>query len=1120
MASDDESRPQCLVCDNNDLELHGYKAIPCCDETCLERIADRECALECGENKTAYHGEKHARCCGEECAQTCSGKPESSILASPFQLGKCKRRACSGHASKVRKDFADVLEKVGCICRELISRNLEPCCKEGKPATVQRCAAPPLGSKSSLRIFTDYVDEKDSVKISSSENCCKNEIGHDKTTGCTNVTETGRCAVDGEETVVKIQLKDDPCGPRENRLLPDGCYIVNRCQYGLENSKTSTRAAISCHNGIEKTCCETKVGDYSCCGSKSCGLDGGQTELLRNDYICRDREESLPPGRLDEKKRVEPDIEKAASFIQHISLAVEGLTCVGCEMKLVRALRGIPGLHNINTSLVLSRAEFELDEKAGPVDDIIKAVEKCTGFACMRLNSEGQELDVVIDGDAKAFIERRYPEGIMQLCAIDKHTVRITFDPTIVGARAVIGNLFGMQLKLAAPRTSSDLENGQKHVQHTAWVTLLSAALTLPVLVLAWASLPPHPIAYGAASLALATAVQSVIAGQFYVNALRALIFTRVIEMDLLIVLSTSTAYIFSIIAFAYQVVNRPLPIREFFETSTLLVTLIMLGRLVSAFARQKAVESVSLRSIQDQTAVLCDFDGHNDQEIDARLLQHGDLFKVAPDSRVVTDGVILTGSTEVDESMVTGESLPVEKHPNSFVVAGSINGPGVIVARVTNLPRQNTISTIAAMVDEAKFRKPQTQELVDIVAGYFVPVILVLTIITFVVWIVVGVSVRRQSGSTAVVTAITYGVSVLIVSCPCAIGLCIPMVILVAGGAAAKHGVVFKSALALERARKVSHVVFDKTGTLTTGELSVIEEVILADEKLSQSVTLGLTSNSRHPVSAAISSFLLAKGVEPANIKDIRSITAKGVEGMYAGDLVRCGNTRWLSLHDVPEVQSLLRKGLTVFGVAIGEKPLAIFGLSDSIRSETKFVLAELQKRKIAVSVVSGDDAGATETVAVKLEIPLNNVRSRCTPADKQQYLKTIRAKNDGNIIFCGDGTNDAVALAEADIGVHMSSGSEMAQTAADIILLRPVLTGILVLLDLSRAAMHRVFLNLAWSFVYNLFAILLAAGAFVHARIPPQYAGLGELVSVLPVILIALQLRWFKRNYESRSY
>ncbi|KAK5169168.1 uncharacterized protein LTR77_006477 [Saxophila tyrrhenica] len=812
------------------------------------------------------------------------------------------------------------------------------------------------------------------------------------------------------------------------------------------------------------------------------------------------------------------DVEKGALTLNHVSLSVEGMTCVGCETKLSRALNDISGIRNLQTSLVLSKAEFDLDDKAGPVNEIIRAVETSTGFSCKRLNASGQELDVLVTGDAKAFAERKYPDGVTQITAIDKHTVRIAFDPIAVGARDVINDVFGESLELAPRRAPADLDSGRKHVRYTAWVTLASAILTIPVLVIAWAPLPSHPLAYGSASLTLATMVQFLIAGQFYVSAFRALIFTRIIEMDVLIVLSTSTAYIFSVVAFSYQVMGRPLKIGEFFETSTLLVTLIMLGRLVSAFARQKAVESVSFRSLQDHTTVLCDSEGRNDQDIDARLLQHGDIFKVAPDSRVTTDGFVVMGTTEIDESMMTGEPLPIEKRPGSQVVAGSLNGSGVIVARLTQVPAQNTISTIASMVDEAKFQKPKTQELVDVVASYFVPVVLALTIIAFAVWIAVGVAVRQQDAGTAAVTAITYAVSVLIVSCPCAIGLCIPMVVVIAGGVAAKHGVIIKSALALESAPKVSHIVFDKTGTLTEGHLTVVEGIVLARDESAQSVMFALTANSKHPVSAAISSYLTAKSVKAASLEDVRSVTASGMEGTLDGSAVRCGNTRWLSLESLPEAQMLLNKGLTVVGLIINGEPAAVYGLSDSVRSETEFVLAELRKRGIDISIVSGDDAGATNSLAAELEIPSSHVRSRCTPADKQQYLKNLSAERPGTIVFCGDGTNDAVALAQADIGVHVSSGSEVAQTAADVILVRPALTGILVLLDLSHAAMRRVYINFAWSFVYNLFAILLAAGAFVRARIPPQYAGLGEIVSVLPVILVALQLRWFKREYASR--
>ncbi len=462
------------------------------------------------------------------------------------------------------------------------------------------------------------------------------------------------------------------------------------------------------------------------------------------------------------------------------------------------------------------------------------------------------------------------------------------------------------------------------------------------------------------------------------------------------------------------------------------------------------------------------------------------------------------------------GNKLPVQKLPGSSVIAGSLNGSGVIVVRLTHLPGDNTISTIATMVDEAKSSKPKTQELVDIIASYFVPVVLTLTIITFAIWIAVGISVRHQIGGHAVINAITYAISVLIVSCPCAIGLAVPMVVVISGGVAAKHGVVFKSAIAIETARKVSHVVFDKTGTLTQGEMFVTEEVYLSEnQEFAASVTLGLTCDSKHPVSAAISTHLKEKSVDAAKISDYKSLPGKGVSGKYNSASVRCGNTRWLLAEVPPEVQDLLAKGLTVFCVAMDDRVIAAFGLSDSLRLDSRVVITELQKRNIAVSIVSGDDAGAVEAVALKLSIPATHVRSRCTPSIKQEYLRDLMTDERRIVLFCGDGTNDAVALAQADIGIHMNSGSDVAQTAADVVLMRPCLDGILVLLDLSKAAFHRIIFNFAWSFVYNLFAILLAAGAFVNARIPPQYAGLGEIVSVLPVILIALQLRWFKREY-----
>jgi Cu2+-exporting ATPase len=422
------------------------------------------------------------------------------------------------------------------------------------------------------------------------------------------------------------------------------------------------------------------------------------------------------------------------------------------------------------------------------------------------------------------------PLGVTSIERVDKTTVRVCYDATVIGARRLLQEGFTTPVQLAPPRDDPALAAGSRHVRHVGYMTLLSTLLTIPILVLAWAPIPKRPVTYGLASLVLATVIQVAVAGPFYASALKALVFARMVEMDLLIVMSTSAAYVFSLVSFGFLVRGRPLSTGNFFETGALLVTLIMVGRFVSALARQKAVESISIRSLQAPTAVLATAaaaagDGGKEEEIDSRLLQYGDVFRVAPDSRIPTDGTVVSGSSAVDESMITGESRPVEKAPGSTVVASSLNGPGVLLVRLTRLPENNTVSAIADMVDEAKLSKPKLQDIADVVARNFVNVLILLTIITFLVWIAVGIRVRKQTASEAAIQAVTYAITVLIVSCPCAIGLAVPMVVVMAERVAAQHGVVFKSAHVVEVASRTSHVVFDKTGTLTQGKLSVEAE-------------------------------------------------------------------------------------------------------------------------------------------------------------------------------------------------------------------------------------------------------------------------------------------------------
>ena len=876
------------------------------------------------------------------------------------------------------------------------------------------------------------------------------------------------------------------------------------------------------------------------------------------DSPVPDDHQSLLPGATDLEK---------GSAMDHAVTQISGMTCTGCERKLERVLSSIPGVHNVQTSLVLGRAEFDVDAGLS-INHVVSLLERKTEFNCT-VRKEGHRLEVLIPGPILApamslgttavaskngslpfprgLGSPPYPSGVEDIKIIDSngrewnrrganrgfpqrlgvevlpskpHEYRalILYNPHVVGARDLLEKGFGAPLSLA-PLSSDQVATDAGHLRRALYMTLLSMILTIPILIMAWAPLPPHTIAYGCISLVLATMVQFLVAGPFYPKALKALLFSGMIEMDLLIVISTTTAYIYSVVAFVYEVRGKPLSTGEFFETSTLLVTLITCGRLASAYARWKAAHSFSIQALQPSKALICN-DGQ-EGSIDVREFQYGDLFKVLPDSVVPTDGIIMSGESEIDESMITGEAVPVPKFPGSQIVGGSINGSGPVIARLTKLPVDNTINRIANLVDEARLSKPKIQDTADQVASYFVPVVLVLTIIIFLIWIAVGLAVRDTPPSDAIVTAITYALAALVVSCPCAIGLAVPMVMVIAGGVGAKHGVVVKSPEAIENARNISHVIFDKTGTLTHGRFVVVEEVYRAEpRKGAASIIKQLTANSKHPVSQALATHLEFLEVGPIQLESVSSVVGQGMRATLEGQTVRGGSPSYVDAVEDPDVQRFQSQGLTVFCLRYDSALLAIFGLRDALRADTASVISSLQARNIAVSVVSGDSSAVVNNLARELGIPLSHVRGQCSSEDKARYVTSLLTAQTGSrkkgssmtTIFCGDGSNDAVALAKADIGVHIAGGTDVAKNAADVVLTHASLAGILVLMDLSRASMRRVHLNFVWSFLYNLFAILLAAGAFVTVRIPPAYAGLGELASVLPVIAVAMQIRWIR--------
>lgn len=517
----------------------------------------------------------------------------------------------------------------------------------------------------------------------------------------------------------------------------------------------------------------------------------------------------------------------------------------------------------------------------------------------------------------------------------------------------------------------------------------------------------------------------------------------------------------------------------------------------------------MSLRSLQASTAVLIEAEGT--REVDARLLQFGDRFIIMPHAQIPTDGQVTEGSSEVDESMLTGESLPVRKQPSAQIIAGTINGSRRLTARLTRLPRKNTVTNIANLVEEASNTKPRVQELADKVAGYFVPVATAIAVIVIIIWVVVSLRIRNESTSKAISTTITYTIAVLAVSCPCALSLAVPIVLVVAGGVAARGGVVIKSAEAIERGHKITDVVFDKTGTLTIGELDVVvEEILSTDRGQAVSLAKALVGDNKHPVSMAVAKHLEKQDHKAVHLEDIRVIPGAGVEAIWNGSSFRAGNAHWLGVGQMLEVDRLLQQGMTALCLTKDTELLAVFGLTSVLRPEAAAVVHKLQARKITVHLVSGDEERAVETVAKTVGIPEQNAAARRSPAEKRVYVQDL-IKRGKRVAFCGDGTN-AVAIAQANIGIQLGSSLDVTRATADVVLLSS-LDGIIYLLEVSKASFCRIMFNFVWSAVYNVLAILLAASAFVRVRIPPAYAGLGEIVSFLPVIIAALTMSGMKR-------
>lgn len=650
-----------------------------------------------------------------------------------------------------------------------------------------------------------------------------------------------------------------------------------------------------------------------------------------------------------------------------------------------------------------------------------------------------------------------------------------------------------------------------------------SVALTVPILALAMSDLIPgqpvqnvlSPRATGWIELLLATPVVLWAGWPFFERGWASIV-NRSLNMFTLIALGTGTAYIYSVVAVlfpgifpdSFRVMEGSVPI--YFEAASAITALVLLGQVLELRARSKTSAAIrSLLKLSPKTARLVRADG-TEIDVPVEHINAGDSLRVRPGENVPVDGVIIDGESSVDESLMTGEPIPVEKSGDAKVIGGTVNGTGTFVMRAERVGSETLLSQIVRMVSEAQRSRAPVQKLADRVSGYFVPAVILVAILTFIIWAVYGPEPRMAH-------ALLNAVAVLIIACPCALGLATPMAIMVGTGRGAVAGILVRNAEALEILERVDTLVVDKTGTLTEGRPRVTSVIPASgwDENQVLHFAATLERGSEHPLAEAILAESKKRGVDFGNLTDFQSLTGKGVTGKVDGRNAALGNRTLfaemkLATGKLEEnAKSPEAEGETVIFVAVDGAPIGIISVADPVKSTTPEALAKLRSDGIRIIMLTGDSRATAEAVARKLGI--DQVRAGILPGQKSEIVKQLQ--DEGHIVaMAGDGVNDAPALTQADVGIAMGTGTDVAMESAGITLLRGDLRGIARARTLSRATMRNIRQNLFFAFVYNSVGVPIAAGVlypFFGLLLSPILASAAMTFSSVSVIMNALRLR-----------
>ncbi|MFH1588382.1 MAG: heavy metal translocating P-type ATPase [Candidatus Diapherotrites archaeon] len=682
----------------------------------------------------------------------------------------------------------------------------------------------------------------------------------------------------------------------------------------------------------------------------------------------------------------------------------------------------------------------------------------------------------------------------------------VEFDESKISLEKIIELISGMGYKA---RIGVDLEREKnlrkKEISDLKKTLLFSAILSIPIFIIGM-FLMDLPFRIWVLFL-LATPVQFIAGKNFYKGAWSSLK-NKTASMDTLIAVGTSAAYFYSVFALLGFVSE------QYFETAAMLITLVLLGKYLEAIAKGKASEAIrKLMDLSPKKALI----ERNGKEIliDAKDLALGDIIIVKPGEKIPVDGVIIFGSTSIDESMLTGESIPTEKQINDAVFSGTINKHGLIKFKATKIGSQTVLAQIIKLVEEAQGSKAEIQRFADKISSVFVPIIIVISLITFIAWFFVF--------SEGLSFALIAGVSVLVIACPCALGLATPTAIMVGTGKGAENGILIKNAEALELSHKINAVVFDKTGTLTQGKPKVTDLIALnSSEKELLSVSASLEKNSEHPLAEAIVSKAKEEKISFSKVTSFNAIPGKGIKGIISGKEFFLGSTNYAKektdLSNVKEknnfenekqISKLESEGKTVMVLFSGKKILGLIAVADTIKENSIEAVQKLKKKGIEVWMITGDNKRTANAIAGMLGI--TNVFAEVLPKDKASYVKKLQEQGK-TIAMVGDGINDSPALAQANIGIAMAQGSDIAMEAGNIVLMKSNPLDVVKAINLGQKTMSKIKQNLFWALVYNVLGVPIAAGVFYYSfglMLSPMIAGAAMAFSSVSVVSNSILLK-----------